>query len=133
LLEQPRGVYLRNAAKKFFFEIDHQTGPYLRSLGDIFQYIKDYETRTTATAEATEQPEASGGPILRHPKFYTRLVTNSRTRHEMKLFAMYVASAAYAPAESSAPQLRAIVSDYDIFADTIDRRWWGRRAFVEMR
>ena len=133
LLEQPRGVYLRNAAKKFFNEVDHQTGPYIRSLGDIFEYIKDYETRTAATAEGTEAPEIWGGPVLRHPKFYARLVTNSRTRHEMKLFAMYVASAAYVPAEGVAPPLRAIASDYDIFADTIDRHWWGRRAFVEMR
>ncbi len=132
LLELPRGVYLRNAAKNFFFEVENQIGPYFRSLGDIFQYIKEYETRIIVTAPLDEQPRIWAGPILRHPKFYARVVANSRTRHEMKLFAMYVASGTYIPIESHAPPLRTIASSYDIFATSIDPGWWGRSAFIDM-
>ncbi|MEP6997464.1 MAG: hypothetical protein ABI900_07430 [Betaproteobacteria bacterium] len=132
LLEQPRGVYLRNAAKNFFFEVENQIGPYFRSLGDIFQYIKDYETRIIATAPLDKQSKIWTGPILRHPNFYARVVANSRTRHEMKLFAMYVASGTYIPIEKHAPPLRTIASSYDIFATSIDPGWWGRSAFIDM-
>jgi hypothetical protein len=52
------------------------------------------------------------------------VAANNRSRVEMKVFAMYVAS------EHGPAKLRAVAKKYGIFLNSIDSDWWGRAAFV---
>jgi hypothetical protein len=114
-------VVLRSKARELIAEYDHVVGPPLRLMCDLLIFLDDFDTRYCRPREADGTPPAEDN--LRRPQFYARMAMNSRTRYELKVFAMYTGSD-LAPAE-----VVRIARAYGIF-DIIEPNWWGREAFL---
>jgi hypothetical protein len=130
--DRQRGEYLRSQAAPFFVAHDKGLGPFLRAAADLFEYVEDHDIRLKETmiggshAFGTTLP-ITEMPAVQGPAFYARVAANNRTRVEMKVLAMYVAS------DLASDRLRKIATKYSIFDPIVDAAWWGRGPFIQMR
>jgi hypothetical protein len=97
LPDRKRCEYLRSEAGPFFVNHDNGLGLFLRSMADLFEYVDDHDMRVAATIVGGGLPFGAQWPNPQIPNvqeadFYARVAANNRTRFEMKVFAMYVAS-----------------------------------------
>lgn len=113
-------VVLRAKARELIGEYDHVVGPLLRLMCDLLVFLDTFDGSRDAVDESPDQ----GADIKLQPtQFYARLAMNARTRHEMKVFAMYVGS------DLASPDIVRIARAYGVF-EAIEPKWWGRQAFL---
>ena|SRR5690349_4801375 len=113
-------VVLRAKARELIGEYDHVVGPLLRLMCDLLVFLDTFDGGDGETDGAADQAAVIK---LQPMQFYARLAMNARTRHEMKVFAMYVGS------DLASPDIVRIARAYGVF-EAIESKWWGRQAFL---
>ena len=114
-------VVLRAKARELIAEYDHAVGPPLRLMCDLLIFLDDFDARYCRPDDADETRPAKDE--LRRPQFYARIAMNTRTRYELKVFAMYTGS------DLAPPEVVRIARAYGVF-EIIEPKWWGREAFL---
>jgi hypothetical protein len=118
---------LREKSRELISEYDHAVGPVLRSMGDLLIYIDDYGKQFSRINQGDDRTigiSANHDTALQPPAFYARVATNSRTRWEMKVFAMYVGCGL------ASERVSRVARAYDVFEIVGGERWWGSEAFL---